>query len=115
MKRQVTSEQEIPQGEGWDWFEQARQIAQEATQERADIEQKELALSFARVFNSPDGKIVFDHLQDWIEKVKTFDPDLGFYNGAAYGFWRGGQNSMIQYLKTMTAKGSNNGRRKPRK
>ena len=109
MSKKVVNHNEghIPAGEGWDWFESAAKVAQDATEEKINIEQQELALTFARVFNSPDGQIVLSHLQDWIEKVKSFDPDLGFYNGAAYGFWRAGQNSMIQYLKTMTAKGIN--------
>jgi hypothetical protein len=105
-KKTIVTEGAIPAGDGWDWFVEAAKRAQDATAERTEMDNRELELAFARVFNSPDGQLVLAHFQDWNDKVKDFDPDLGFHNGAAYGFWRSGQRSIVQYIKTMRERGT---------
>ena len=95
------SDEEIPtKMDGWNWFEQAEQKANDETKKATGLSQQEIDYHFEKCFKTASGKIVLDHLQVFQDKVKDFDPELGFYNGAAFGFWRSGQKSIIQFLKT---------------
>ena len=96
-------EGEIPDApaQGWDWFNSAKEQAETATVGRTGLTAEELQATIARCLTSPDGQVMLAHLQDWIDMVKDFDPELGFYNGAAFGFWRSGQKSMVQYLRAI--------------
>ncbi len=98
----MSEEGQIPVNmEGWNWFDAAAKHAQTVTQEEKGITPEELKAHFETIFSTPAGKIVLEHLQIFVERQRDFDPDLGFYNGAAYGFWKSGQKSMVQYFKTM--------------
>lgn len=103
MAKKKAQEDQIPdlKGQGWDWFEAAKGEAQTATVGRTGLTAEELQATIARCLVSPDGQILLAHLQDWIDMVKDFDPELGFYNGAAFGFWRSGQKSIVQYLRAI--------------
>lgn len=95
------ADQEIPTDMGgWNWFEKAEGVANAETQKDVGLTEQEIAYHFEKCFKTPSGKIVLDYLQRFQDKVQDFDPSLGFYNGASYGFWRSGQKSIIQFLKT---------------
>ncbi len=97
-----------PAGEeltGWDWFDKTEAEVAAANKRTAD-EQEELAMKFAAAFTTPQGQEVLDHLVRWQLDVKGFDPERGFHDGAAYGFYREGQNSMIQYIRQMVKRGA---------
>lgn len=93
--------QEVPTNiEGWDWFKAQEATAQHAAKQEG-IDPEDLTLAFQKTFSTPSGKVVLAHLERMMENFKDFDPELGFYNGAAFGFWRSGQRSMVTFIKTM--------------
>jgi 3-hydroxy-3-methylglutaryl CoA synthase len=95
------ADQEIPTNmDGWDWFKKAVDHANNAAQKQTGLSQQDIDYAFEKCFKTPSGKIVLEYLQTFQDKVQDFDPSLGFYNGASYGFWRSGQKSIIQFLKT---------------
>lgn len=96
-----TEELEIPTDmEGWDWFGgQKVSKAEQRTQQRSDLTPQELDFYFRRMTESKSGQIVMAHLQDLLDSVDEFDPDLGFYDGAAYGFKRSGMRALVNYIK----------------
>lgn len=103
------SEPKLREGEehlGWDWFEKTERQVQEAREADA-IKREELAMQYAAVMTTPQGRAVMADLMRWVMEVKGFDPDRGFYDGAAYGFFREGQNSMVQYIQRMITQGEN--------
>lgn len=88
------------QGLGWDWHEvQLEQMEKIRAQKQEDHEETKLA--FEACFNCPAGEVVLDYLKDWALKTEGFDPALGFYNGAANGFYREGQNRLIAFILKM--------------
>lgn len=93
-----------PSKEGWNWFEQTEQAASKATLGTTGLEARDLQMAIARALTTPDGKILMQHLRDWCIMVKDFDPSLGFYNGAAFGFYRAGQNDLYKYLQNIVNK-----------
>lgn len=105
-KKSGNNEGEIPNipASGWDWFEGAKEQAVEATVGSTGMKAKDLQASIARALLTPEGRILMQHLRDWCFMVKDFDPELGFYNGAAFGFWRSGQKSIVQYLEAIITK-----------
>lgn len=92
-------------GEGWDQFNEANERAMKAAQERADLAQKELDRAFARMAATADGAIVMQAIEAMIENMDDFNPALGFYNGAAYGFWRTGNRNLLKLIKRAIARG----------
>lgn len=84
---------------GWNWFKAQEQAGTKATQDETGLTAQELDYHFEKIFKSKSGQIVLDHLQRMQDNFRDFDPELGFYNGAAFGFWRSGQKSIVQYLK----------------
>lgn len=56
---------------------------------------------FRMVFASPHGQEVLAILDEKVNLSFGYNPDAGFYNGAAYGFQRDGQKSMVDYIRAM--------------
>lgn len=92
-------------GEGWDWFTQTQDKALEEARARLEMEQKEIDAAFARMASTPDGQIVIKTMQSWVDATEDFDPNLGFYNGAAFGFWRTGQKHLVKFIRNAITRG----------
>ena len=98
--------------QGWSWFDAQEKSANDIALNEQGLSEQDLDYHFEKCFNTPSGKIVLAHLQAFNDRYKDFDPELGFYNGAAFGFWRSGQKSIVQYLKTRRAKTQKRGTKK---
>lgn len=92
-------------GQGWDWFNQTQEKAMKEARARLEMEQQEIDRAFARVANTPDGQLVLKTLASWVDATEDFDPTLGFYNGAAFGFWRTGQKHLVKFIKNAIVRG----------
>lgn len=102
------SEAEIPasNGEGWDYFTQKASDAIKAAAEQQEIEAREIDRAFLRLFSTADGQIVLKHLELVTERLEDFNPNLGFYNGAAYGFRRTGWRDHLMFIKNAIVRGA---------
>lgn len=87
--------------EGWDWFEKQDNEAKTIIEKRMGMSPDDVAAHFQKCFNSTSGKVVLEYLEIFANDVRDFDPTLGFYNGAAFGFWRSGQKSFMAVIKSM--------------
>lgn len=92
-------------GEGWDYFAAAADKAVKEARERAEMEQREIDRAFARIAATPDGQIMLQTMQAWVDGMEDFNPALGFHNGAAFGFWRTGNRNFFKLIKTTIARG----------
>lgn len=82
---------------GWDWFEQnERQV--EKAREEARVTSDEVKLMYEAAFSTDPGRAVLEDLKRWILMTEGFSPELGFWNGAAQGFYREGQRRMVGYI-----------------
>ena len=105
----MSNDENIPTDmSGWNWFKQAEDKANSEAQAQTGLSQQDIDYHFEKCFKTKSGQIVLDYLQTFQDKVKDFDPELGFYNGAAFGFWRSGQKSIITFLKTKARGAKNN-------
>lgn len=93
--------------DGWNWFKALEENTTKETLKETGLTAQDIDYHFEKVFSTKSGKIILDHLQRMQDKYRDFDPELGFHNGAAFGFWRSGQKSIIQYLKTKARGGTN--------
>lgn len=93
-------------GEGWDFFAKAADKGMEEARKRLELDQQEIDRAFARMASTPDGQLVMKALQGWIEGTEDFDPTMGFYNGAAFGFWRTGQRHFLRFIKNAITRGA---------
>lgn len=99
-------DQEIPTDlDGWNWFNQQQKVVDDIFEKEYGLPKEEIILHFQRCFSTKSGKIVLNYLQNLQNNYKDFDPELGFYNGAAFGFWRSGQKSIIRMLQQLTKRG----------
>lgn len=87
---------QLPAGDGWDWFEQARQQVEDYREQKGETAE-ELKLAFEACFSTPSGQVVLSYMRDWILRAEGFEPSLGFYNGAAQGFYREGMRRFLGY------------------
>lgn len=109
----MTSEQDNPNGdgipssngEGWDWFNNSETDAMKNARAKLEMDQEAIDIAFARMSKSPEGQIVMKTMASWLEAVEDFDPALGFYNGAAFGFWRTGQRHLVKFIKNAISRG----------
>lgn len=100
MSKEKAPDDGIPVGmEGWDWFKAQEQAGTKATQDEVGLSAQDIDYHFEKCFKTKSGQIVLDHLQRMQDNFKDFDPELGFHNGAAFGFWRSGQKSIVRFLK----------------
>ena len=54
---------------------------------------------FRQIFSGTNGAEAIQYLRDHVDLEIGFNPDAGFYNGAAYGFARQGQKSIITHIE----------------
>lgn len=88
---------EIP-SEGWDWFEkQARNDFQNDT----GMDEEEIIKHFQKCFSTGSGKVVLAYLEKLTTDTIDFDPTLGFYNGAAFGYYRSGQKFVFREIRKL--------------
>lgn len=85
--------------EGWDWFEKQQKEATDIFEKRLGMDQAEITHHFQKCFGTASGKIVLEYLDVFVNDIRDFDPNLGFYNGAAFGFYRSGQKSFMATIK----------------
>jgi hypothetical protein len=91
------AEKITPTPEGWDWFAQnERQVAK--AREEARVAADEIKLMYESAFGTDAGRAVLEDLKRWILAAEGFAPELGFWNGAAQGFYREGQRRMVGYI-----------------
>lgn len=104
----MTDDIEIPasNGEGWDFFTKKQDEAIEAAAKRIQIEREEIDRAYARMFNTPDGQIVLKHMELTLDHLEDFNPQLGFYNGAAFGFRRTGWRDALKHIKNAIVRGA---------
>lgn len=88
-----------PESDGWDWFEKQQTETKTLVEQRLGFTIDEITGAFQRVFNSKDGQIVLAYMDVFANDVRDFDPSLGFYNGAAFGFYRSGQKSYFAMIR----------------
>jgi TnpA family transposase len=90
--------------DGWEWFDQ---VNTDLEPQRAQAQQRvdDLQLAYQQAFSTSAGEVVMADLRRFLTRVKAFDPALGFYNGAAQGFYREGQNSFVAYIEQMIERG----------
>jgi hypothetical protein len=89
----------IPDGDGWDWFEKQQGETKSIVEQRLGMSQDDVAAHFQKCFSGPSGKVVLEYLEIFANDIRDFDPSLGFYNGAAFGFYRSGQKSFMSVIK----------------
>jgi hypothetical protein len=101
------SEAEIPasNGEGWDFFTERIGKAMTEAAEQREMEAREIDRAFLRLFSTADGQIVLKHLELVTEQLEDFNPNLGFHNGAAYGFRRTGWRDHLKFIKNAIVRG----------
>lgn len=97
--------EEIPNMEGWNWFEQQQGTIDDLFEKEYGLPKEDIILHFQKCFGTKSGKIVLNYLETLQDNYKDFDPELGFYNGASFGFWRSGQKSIIRMLKQLSKRG----------
>ena len=56
---------------------------------------------FRQIFSGANGKEALDHLRWHVDQEFGFNPDADFFRGAAYGFARQGQKSIITYIEAL--------------
>lgn len=83
------------------------QLEPRATKEQSDAfqalndEHYKICEAFATVFRGKPGKLALDHLKAKTLHEPTWCGSLGLENGAAHGFAREGQNSIVKYIMQM--------------
>lgn len=82
-------------------------IDEQAEENNKIIQEQENELNklFVRVLNTEDGKKFLEyHTKNTVDKP-TFFPQMGLDNGAAMGFYRDGQNSIVREMTIRLKKG----------
>lgn len=114
MSNNQKSTDQIPDLEGWNWFDQANKPLDEKREENTGLSRDDYERSFRNIFSGQDGQIALGYLAAYVQSMPGFDPRLGdFYNAAASGFYRQGMQDLVQHIfhmtqpKTERAKGTN--------
>lgn len=84
---------------GWSVFDQ---VNDEFDEHREPDERDIIRRAYEATFKTKPGQAVLEDLMNKLKNVAAFDPDLGFYNGAAMGFTREGENRIIMYIQKMS-------------
>jgi len=101
------STEAIPESnDGWDWFEKANEPLKTKREEQTGLTQEDYEKVFARLFNRKDGQLVMGYLANFVTSMPGFDPNAGFENGAASGFYRSGMQELVQHIHEMKEKGA---------
>lgn len=89
---------------GWDGFKEKNAELTAEAQHAAALKRFEYAQEIARAYTSPDGKIALARLRASTVNLPTWDPEAtGAMDGAAAGFAREGQNSIIREIDRLIA------------
>lgn len=86
---------------GFEGLEPGNTPEQKEAHDKQRLQNLELAQRFKRVFTSEDGKACIRHLRERTIEDSTFRASLGLLNGAAHGFAREGQNTIVRYIEDM--------------
>ena len=71
-----------------------------ARDEQREAEERTQDL-FRQIFSGANGKEALDHLREHVDLEIGFNAAMGFQEGAAYGFARQGQKSIITYIEAL--------------
>lgn len=92
------STEAIPEVKGWDWFDEQ---ARKEFQHESDMDQEEIIVHFQKCFSTKSGKIVLAYLEKLTIDTVDFDPTMGFYDGAAFGYYRSGQKFVFREIRKL--------------
>lgn len=94
------STEAIPEvaAEGWEWFEEH---ARREFQNQTGLDNQEIISHFQKCFGTKSGKIVLRYLEKLTIDTVDFDPTLGFYDGAAFGYYRSGQKFVFREIRKL--------------
>jgi len=93
------------EAKGWDWFDQEVDKITKKREAEDGLSEEDMARMYAKVFGGRYGKIVLNDLMRFVHGTASFDPALGFYNAAAYGFYREGIKQTPLYVLRMVERG----------
>lgn len=101
------AQERVPSGgaTGWDWFSRVEQGVADAREDAGEGGRDDIALVYHRLFSTPDGQVILRDLRRFREMV-SFDPAMGFYNGAAFGFYRTGLATMVNFIEAKIRRGT---------
>ena len=85
--------------EGWGWFDQAEKKV-EAARNEDGYTRADLCKFYETTYRTKAGAAVYQDLARF-RRVDLFDPALGFYNGAAQGFYLSGMAALINHIEQM--------------
>lgn len=100
MEQPIPNDEQINR-EGWDFFDNM-EAALQAERDREAADRDVLVAAYDKTFAGSHGQTVLRDLRRIIDGVPGFSPNLGFYNGAAYGYYRSGMNDLIRHIMRMT-------------
>lgn len=83
----------------WNVFEKPPPVDESAAQARYDLD-----VAYKRCFSTEVGRRVLEDLINKTLRQPTFDANLGWQNGAARGFAREGQNSIVAFIMECMAR-----------
>lgn len=89
------------QAEGWDWFDEHEKKGKEAFKTKTGLEPDEILMHFQKCFGTASGQIVKNYLESLAFDQPDFDPTHGFYDGAAFGYYRAGQKSIVREIRSI--------------
>lgn len=89
---------------GWDWLDRVNEQHQQKRDETSGFTPEEMQRYYAQTFSTKAGQIVLEDLRQRGE-IDTFNPNLGFFDGAAWGYWRSGANGTINFIMNMVRAG----------
>ncbi len=77
------------------------EVEAKAEGERDELQEKEQHVQdlFRQIFSGANGAEALQYLRDHVDLEIGFNPAAGFHNGAAYGFARQGQKSIITHIE----------------
>lgn len=90
-------------GEGWDWFKRTERSVEESRNEDG-FSREDMYQLYERCFNTRAGKAVLNDLLRF-RRAQVFDPTLGFYDGAALGFYNTGIVHVVTHIERMVLTG----------
>lgn len=89
---------ENAEAKGWDWFDEQ---ARKEFQGNSGLDESEIISHFQKCFGSKSGQVVLGYLEKLTIDTVDFDPTLGFYDGAAFGYYRSGQKMVFREIKKL--------------
>lgn len=87
---------------GWNYFAPENLEMALAKAREPSEEQKELAISFRRLFSGPDGALILEHLQDRTVRTPVMVP--GVPDPVIAAAIREGENNLYRYIAAMIRK-----------